>query len=228
MTSLFKNRKFYIAFVIFVVVYSIFFWCCKENVRSNLIVFASDLGVMTALASFILSQLDQIEQHEEEQINEFIQQQESGFIEVERQFLKCYPELFPLYKEMHIENPILQSLPDPPQIDATKRIQYECNMFNIITQTIENILLLVVKHQEVQKLPSYNEWLQTWQQWFRSPTLCRLWNINRSYYFSPSTVQFIDKLIVGVADPVIQSGGRRTFLSKGRLAHFGWQIPYLK
>ena len=247
MIAFLKGYNIFKTLVLIVVVYSIFYWFLRMETASRAIKFISDLGVIIAIVGFILTQLNEIERREDENITNFNEQQETGFIEIERQFLKYYPELFPLYKEMHLENNILQSLQNPPQIDPIKKIQYECNIFNIITQRIENILSSAasLNFEEFRQSATYNEWVKTWRQWFQSPTLRHLWSINRSYYFAPVTMEFIDRVIIGGTNlkPHTDShiglnqrpnqtdlgcliGGRRTVLSKGRLLHSGFSVPY--
>ena len=290
MISVLKGYNIFKTLVLVVIIYSIFFWFFKMETTSRLIKFISDLGVIIAIVGFILTQLNKIERREDEDITDFNEQQERGFIEIETKFLEYYPELFPLYKEMHLENKILQSVPNPPKIDPIKRVQFECNMFNIITQRIENILASSLNFEEFKQSATYNEWVRTWRQWFQSPILRNLWNVNRSYYFAPMTIEFIDRVIIDggsqkpqtgyptspqhtgcptslqhtgyptspqhtgyptspqqtsyITSPQQKSssksvrqrpnrsnlsalkGGKRSILSKGRLVHLGFPVPY--
>lgn len=219
-----QGYNIFVTLTVIVLIYSIVFWWSSPEIKVQWVTYLSNFSVMTALIGFILSQINAIETRKSDEKSQFNKQQESGYVEIEKLFLKYYPELFPLYKEMNYANTWVQKFPIPKNIDPVKRAQYETNMFNIITQKIENILMEMNSIEEFQKLPSYNEWLQTWQQWFKSPTMQTLWKINRPHYFMPQTISFIDNYVIGHTEN--QTGGRQSMLSKGRLSHIGSHLPY--
>ena len=181
---------------LFIVAYTIIFWGFNLDNKSRLMTYMSDLGMFVAFFGFILSQLEEIRQRQQEELASFNQQQEAAFIEIEKLFMKYYPELFHLYKELNSQNKHLQSLPDPTNIDPNKRAQFESNMFNIIIQRIENVFIAYNNYEEFSKSPWFEEWMQTWKHWFLSPTMQRLWAFNKNIFFDKRTVNFVDMYLI--------------------------------
>lgn len=153
------------------------------------------LGVFIALISFFLDQIIKKKVDTEKSISDIVHDQELGFIDIEQHFLDNYPVLFPLYKELNQQNKIIQKIPNPKNIDPIKRLQSENNMCNIILQRIENIYLAELQLENFQNSEQYQEWIKTWKQWFRSPTLTRVWNTNKYTFFSKNILDFLDGVV---------------------------------
>ena len=193
---LFSNFHILHILAIVLILYTVFFWTFNFDRNARWMTYLSDLGLIAALFGFILSQLEQIRQRQQEELTEFNQQQEAGFVEIERLFMKYYPDLLPFYKELNFQNLAIQAVPNPPNIDPLKKAQLESNMFNIIVQRIENIFIAYETYEYFQESPWFQEWMQTWRHWFKSPTMQRLWKFNKNTFFSPKTVNFIDSHII--------------------------------
>lgn len=156
-----------------------------------------NLGVIVAVIGFVLDRVYRMHQQDVDYQHQLTQQQKQGFINIEQEFMHHYPELLPFYKEIHQQNNLLQSLPNPKNIDQIKRAELESIMSNVMIQSVENIYSSLKLVPDYQSLPEFVEWTNTWKQWFKSPTLRRIWKINKSVYFSQNTVNFIDKEIIG-------------------------------
>jgi hypothetical protein len=156
----------------------------------------SNLGIVVALVDFIISEINQSSAATVDFISNMEDQQESGFIDIEQLFMSNYPELLPLYKEINQHNPMIQSLKVPENIDPIKKVQLETNVCNIMIQRLENIYLSILKFPDYQQIPEFKEWITTWKQWFKSSTMKKVWNLNKKYYFSSQTANFIDNYII--------------------------------
>jgi hypothetical protein len=160
-----------------------------------------NLGVVIALIGFILERNDAQEHELLSDISRITRDQEVGFIDVEKEFMNYYPELLPLYKEMNQRSQVIQSVPIPQNIDVAKKIILEYNACNIFIQRLENTYLATIDvgrdHSMKEVFTSeFNEWVLTWRNWFKSPTLRRIWKEN-SVLFSSRTKLFIDNVIIG-------------------------------
>ena len=160
-----------------------------------------NLGVVIALIGFILERNDAQEHELLSDISRITRDQEVGFIDVEKEFMNYYPELLPLYKEMNQRSQIIQSVPIPQNIDIAKKIILEYNACNIFIQRLENTYLATIDVGKTHGMKEvftgeFNEWVLTWKNWFKSPTLRRIWKEN-GMLFSSRTKLFIDNVIIG-------------------------------
>ena len=217
--------------IAFVIIYTLLFWAFDFTAKSKIMAYMSDLGMFVALFGFVLSQLEEIRQRKIEELTAFNQQQEASFIEIERLFMKYYPDLFPFYKELNSHNPTIQSMPNPTTIDPARRLQLEANIFNIIIQRIENIFVAYETYEDFSHSDFHEEWMKTWRKWFTSPTMQRLWQANKKIFFATKTINLIDNYVLGRHTlPLIEANHkglpvapnsmrplRQTLLSKGHL-----------
>lgn len=184
--------------ICFIMTYTIVFVVYQLNLSPAWLSYIQSLyhiGVVIIILGFILNQVAEHTKNVHDNTAEAGRLAEAGFVEVEHLFMQNYPELFPLYKELNQHNKILQSTPNPKNINPTKRVQFEYSICNIILQKIENIYSLGLSIPDYKESDEFQEWLITWKQWFKSPTLRRVWHSNKNV-FARYTQNFIDNEIL--------------------------------
>ena len=204
-----KHLVIAVVATVMVIIYTISFWAfdlVDNRVWLSYIESLYHFGVIVAIAGFVLTQFETEEKTMMDYISQINQQQELGFIEIEKLFMNHYPELLPLYKELNQHNPLIQKIRAPSNINQSKKTFYEITVCNMIIQRIENTYLSISqlhKYFSFDHLGSreFNEWASTWKQWFKSPTLRRVWHSNKNKLFAQATADFIDREIIGTFFP---------------------------
>jgi hypothetical protein len=186
--------------VTLLIVYTVFFKILHLDKNSQWLSYLESVyhfEVIVLILGLILNQIVVENEAKVTHVDRINSQQELGFIDIEKTFMKNFPELLPLYKELNQQNPLLQSSPIPQNIDPIKKNLLETNICNIIIQRIENIYLTILHIKGfADESIEFAEWMETWRLWFLSPTLRRIWNLNKNLYFSASTRHFIDNQII--------------------------------
>lgn len=184
--------------VIFVIIYTVIFHYYGLEGNKTWNVYLEQmwhLGVVVAVIGFTVNLSSSEREKENNASSLAVQHETTGFIEIEKLFMANYPELLPLYKEMHQHNPDVQAI-KVPDYDVSKKELLEATMASVIFQNIENIYTQLSTNPDYEPVFTLGEWLMTWRVWFLSPTLRRKWQINKNVFYSKKTVEFVDKHII--------------------------------
>jgi hypothetical protein len=194
-------NQYVVSIIILFGTYTLIFWQFRLDKSHAILSYFEvlyHLGFILAAIGLILNQTAIQKKDNEVELASIIRQQEYGFIDTEQFFINNYPHSFPLYKEMNRQNRSIQRTPIPDNIDPIRRSQIEASFSNIIFQKIENNLSLAMRPQHGKYLHSngFREWIITWKQWLKSPTLRKHWSNNKYTLFSENTRNFIDNNII--------------------------------
>jgi len=146
--------------------------------------------VVTVFALLYTVQLSS-ERDARERDERVVAQLEAAVTDVESRFADPARarQLLPLFAEMHPgfarEGPSGAARrwrgrdgDEDPESRTARRLQ-EWSVAAVIFRHIEASLALLGPRVST---PGYREWVRTWRQWFRSPTLRRLWELSRDGY----------------------------------------------
>jgi hypothetical protein len=156
------------------------------------------MGVIVTFLALAVELISRQEQQVSEQTRSRISDAEKGFIQIENIFREMDPYLSALYREMNPQNTLLQNLPNPPvsRVDPVQETRLENHVANIIFQQMENILQNTSELGGGGRFHPAPEWIRTWQTWFQSPRLQKMWNLNKDIFYSRAAVEWIDRNIV--------------------------------
>jgi hypothetical protein len=171
--------------------------CIKIKTPKLLSLPLRHLGVIVIFLSFFVEQYNTANQEKANQVTQFKSQDRSiGIYDIERIFIENPNELFPLYLEMNQQNPLIAQLPNARYIDVSKKILLESIVADLHFRRMNSILIEMTPIDNYQALPEYTEYVRTWKEWFKSPTLLYLWDTNKYTTASDLTINFIDHVIL--------------------------------
>ena len=117
-----------IVIIIGVFIYTIIFWLFnlyKSQPWMSYILTIYNMGVIIAFPIGFIINLSEINRKDRiDAVSRLGHDKQTGFIDIEKNFMNHYPESLPLYKELNKQNPIIQAKPIPIHIDPVK----EANM----------------------------------------------------------------------------------------------------
>lgn len=191
-----------IGVAILFIIYSMIYWTTDwlENKKFIDYTFTTyNLGLIFTIIALILDSSQKQEERQREETQDYLTEVQNAYVNIEKMFMENDPYLFPLYKELNGHNPFIQNLSIPPDLDQAKAQRLESSMANIIFQGIETIIITntLDGHNttlSIQQKQNLEAWRITWKTWFMSPTLQKLWVLNK-HFFAQNTIFYVDQLI---------------------------------
>lgn len=164
--------------------------------------YANYISTLTLIGSIVLAIIFfyqykvSNDQTQDIKTKELIKELQADQIDFEQLFMKYYPYLSRLYKEIYSDDSLQDYQFTNKQI--VDRNFYEAHMCGIMFQIIENIYLHNIKDKQDYNgidNPRNAAWIHKWKSWFKSSIVSKYWQ-NKKHYFGSDTQQFIETNLI--------------------------------
>lgn len=154
----------------------------------------SSLGILFSIIAFLINKIMADSEAKKNTLLVNNKLLDNGFTNIEKLFLDNYPYSSELYLDIYKNEPSIHGT-NIFIDDHSKKKLVEIHIISIMLQEMENIINIYSMDESLIYRDTYEEWLRTWQKWFSSQKVRKIWKEKISNY-SEGTKKFVNSRLL--------------------------------
>lgn len=154
----------------------------------------SSLGILFSIIAFLINKIMADSEAKKNTLLVNNKLLDNGFTNIEKLFLDNYPYSSELYLDIYKNEPSIHGT-NIFIDDHSKKKLVETHIISIMLQEMENIINIYSMDESLIYRDTYEEWLRTWQKWFSSQKVRKIWKEKISNY-SEGTKKFVNSRLL--------------------------------